>query len=69
MQIKKEIFSICILILICLSLVVAAGFDKTPASNCPIQAPSVKECCKKEQDNSKISPWNFITQGIFHFSS
>lgn len=69
MQIKKEILSICILIFICLGLVVAASYQNGPSNNCAPQVPAPNECCKKEQKNNRISPWNFITHGIFHFSS
>ncbi len=67
MQIKKELLLFCSLVLICISLIMAENNIKESPENCnlPVNAPLIS--CKNEIKNSvPVSPWNFITQGIFH---
>ena len=68
MQIKKEVLTLCTLILICATLIIAVGFSKDAINSCTEKAPAGKTCCQNKQQNSNTSPWNFITQSIFHLS-
>ncbi|MEP7164895.1 MAG: hypothetical protein ABI741_09375 [Ferruginibacter sp.] len=70
MQIKKEILLFFTLVLLCITLLMAADYStKTPA-NCSMIGPSTPGCCKNYiKNNSNTSPWNFITQGILHLST
>ncbi|MEO8771470.1 MAG: hypothetical protein ABI402_15345 [Ferruginibacter sp.] len=67
MQVKKEILLFCALIVLSISLLIAA----TPSSNsdCTVVKGKKLNCCCQEKTKDKAeSPWNFITSGIFHFS-
>ena len=71
MQIKKEIFLFCSLIVLSISLLIAADFSpKTSA--CPTQKSKTMQCCcEKTQpkiESKMESPWNFITSSLLHLS-
>ncbi len=69
MQIKKEIFLFFTLVILCITLIIAADLSKKPTENCSIQGNSRVICCKTGiKNNSNTSPWNFITQGVLHFA-
>jgi hypothetical protein len=61
MQPKKAIFLFYTLLLISAGVLIAA--DQVPTQD---KAPM--KCCKKYTPNKATSPWNFITEGILHFS-
>ena len=67
MQIKKEILLFLSLVLLCITLIMAADFSKTTPQKCNAPAGSPTNCCKNYQKtNSNTLPWNFITEGILH---
>ena len=68
MQTKKEMLTFSTLILVCVTLIIAVGFSKEAITGSNSDAPAHKTCCQNKQQNSSTSPWNFITQGIFHLS-
>jgi len=70
MQIKKEILLFFTLILLCITLIMAADISKenTVDPKNPETCPS--NCCKNYiRNDTDTSPWNFITQGLLHFSA
>jgi len=70
MQIKKEILLFFSLVLLCITLIMAADYSKETTGNCTVPGSSPNNCCKNYQkNNSNTSPWNFITQGILHFTA
>ena len=70
MQIKKEILLFFTLVLLCITLIMAADFSTKSSENCTVPGKSSTNCCKNyTQPNNSISPWNFITQGILHLTA
>jgi hypothetical protein len=68
MQIKKEIFLFCSLIVISIGLLIAADFSK-PSQECsPTQGKFIK-CCQETLQPKVESPWNFIASGLFHLTA
>jgi hypothetical protein len=67
MQIKKEILLFFSLVLLCITLLMAADtFKETPQKCDPAAVPG-NNCCKiYKEENADASPWNFITRGILH---
>lgn len=69
MQIKKEILLFFTLVILCITLIMAADLSKKTTENCSVPGNSPAICCKNAPiNNSNISPWNFITQGVLHFT-
>ncbi|MEO6671359.1 MAG: hypothetical protein ABIN36_17885 [Ferruginibacter sp.] len=68
MQIKKEIVLFCALILLSISLLIAAS--PSSDSECIAKQGNELNCsCEEKMKDRAESPWNFITSGIFHFSA
>lgn len=69
MQIKKEILLFFTLVILCITLIMAADFSKKTTENCSVSSNSPTICCKTgKQNSSNTSPWNFITQGVLHYT-
>lgn len=69
MQIRKEILLFSALVLLCITLILAADAYREPIVKCQEISPAWENCCKTYmQNNSNTSPWNFITQGILHLA-
>ncbi len=70
MQIRKEILLFLSLVLLCITLIMAADFSAKPAVKCDMPGAPTSPCCKNYiKNSSNISPWNFITEGILHLTS
>ena len=70
MQIKKEILLFFTLVLLCITLIMAADYSTKPLEKCTGPGKSPTNCCKNyTQPANSISPWNFITQGILHLTT
>lgn len=68
MQIKKEILLFCLLIVLSVSLLVAADVSSKKNECLPGPAKSTECCCKEPVKSKTESPWNFITGGVLHLS-
>jgi hypothetical protein len=66
MQQKKEMITFMGLIALCIAFVIVVGFSKDNRTKCPAAGNGVEKCCQNPPQNNLTSPWDFITQGIFH---
>jgi len=66
MKIKKEILLFFILVILSITLIMAADLSNNTPKNCTEPSGS---CNNYIKNNNYTSPWNFITQGILHFSA
>lgn len=67
MQIKKEIFLFCCLVVLTISLLIASSKTPAPAA-CNATPDKNLNCCQGTQTNKAESPLDFISTGIFHLS-
>jgi hypothetical protein len=65
MQIRKELFLFCILLLFSIGLLVAANTELDPSKPC---ANNSKDC-KSTVPDSGVSPWMFLTEGFLRIAS
>ncbi|MFN8247489.1 MAG: hypothetical protein U0T68_00910 [Ferruginibacter sp.] len=70
MQKRKELITFSALLALCLAFILMAGLTReVKTTKCPGEGNPTENCCQNPSSNSNTSPWEFITQGIFHISA